>query len=284
MSGKSDILPGPPSQMGAGSVLARSVLLNVIGQTLPLLVGVIVTPFIIRRLGGDRFGVLSLAWTILTLSLLFNLGLGRATTKFAAEHLGKGEMAKLPSLFWMSVVLNMALGLIATALVAVGSVWLINDGVLKVPVALATAAKAVFVVIAVALPFTFVTTTLRGMLEAAQHFAEINRARLVFTTSIFVVPALALIVSPRLLPIAWLLTLSRVAEMLAYAWLCLRRFPSLRSPSVATAHLRQLLVYGGWLTVTNMLLPLILNMDRFIIGSPARQWRGERGSRWIWLC
>src|SRR5262249_14838303 len=86
-----------------------------------------------------------------------------------------------------------------------------------------------------------------------------------FTAAIFVVPAVALVFSSRLVPIAWLLTLSRVAETAVFAWLCVRRFPALRSITIATSHLRQLLVYGGWLTVTNMLMPLILNLDRFMI-------------------
>src|SRR6266511_3793093 len=88
------------SRITAGSVLARSVLLNLFGQTLPLLLGLAVTPFIVRRLGHDAFGVLSLGWIVLTLSLVFNLGLGRGTTKFAAEHLAREETDKLPSLFW----------------------------------------------------------------------------------------------------------------------------------------------------------------------------------------
>ena len=267
MSADAGMQPDSIRRITAGSVLAQSVVLSLIGQTLPLLVGLLVTPFVIRRLGEEGFGVLSLGWTVLTLSLVFNLGLGRATTKFAAEHLGKGETAKLPSLFWMSVVLNIALGLTGTVIVAAASLWLIKSGVLKVPPALTADAEAMFIVIAVALPFTFVTTTLRGMLEAGQHFVGISWARLVFTTAVFILPALALVFSSHLLPIAWLLTLSRIGETAAYAWLCFRAFPLLRSRSVATSHLRHLFAYSGWLTVTNMLLPLILNMDRFIIGA-----------------
>jgi len=69
----------------------------------PLLIGVITIPFIIRGLGTERFGLLSLAWVILGYFAIFDLGLGRATTKFIAEALGKGEKEKVPSLLWTSV-------------------------------------------------------------------------------------------------------------------------------------------------------------------------------------
>lgn len=74
-----------------GSLLAHNTLLNFIGQAVPLLVGVVTIPFIVQGLGTERFGLLSLAWVILGYFTIFDLGLGRATTNFVAEALGKGE-------------------------------------------------------------------------------------------------------------------------------------------------------------------------------------------------
>lgn len=68
-----------------GSLLARNTLLNLIGQGLPLVVAVVTIPFIIQGLGIERFGLLSLAWVVLGYFAIFDLGLGRATTKFVAE-------------------------------------------------------------------------------------------------------------------------------------------------------------------------------------------------------
>ena len=43
----------------SGRLLARNTVLNFIGQAVPLLVGVITIPFIVRWLGKGRFGLLS---------------------------------------------------------------------------------------------------------------------------------------------------------------------------------------------------------------------------------
>jgi len=67
-----------------GGLLARNTLLNLLGQAVPLLVGVLTIPFIVHGLGTERFGLLSLAWVILGYFTIFDLGLGRATTKPAA--------------------------------------------------------------------------------------------------------------------------------------------------------------------------------------------------------
>jgi len=81
-----------------GTRLARNTVLNFIGQALPLLVGILVIPFIIRSLGTERFGILTLAWIVIGYFSLFDMGLSRATTKFVAEIISRGKSEKLPAL------------------------------------------------------------------------------------------------------------------------------------------------------------------------------------------
>ena len=50
----------------SNALLTRNTLLNFFGQIVPLFVGVITIPFIVRGLGTERFGLLSLAWVILS--------------------------------------------------------------------------------------------------------------------------------------------------------------------------------------------------------------------------
>jgi hypothetical protein len=46
------------------SLLARNVVLNIIGQIVPLLVAVATIPYIILRLAAECFGILSRAWVV----------------------------------------------------------------------------------------------------------------------------------------------------------------------------------------------------------------------------
>ena len=75
----------------SGRLLVQNSLLNFSSQAISLLVGVVTIPFIVRGLGTDRFGLLSLVWIVLGYFTIFDLGLGRAATKYVAEALGKGE-------------------------------------------------------------------------------------------------------------------------------------------------------------------------------------------------
>ncbi len=44
-----------------GRVLARNAVINLFGQGLPLAIGVVTAPAVIRGLGADRYGVLAMA-------------------------------------------------------------------------------------------------------------------------------------------------------------------------------------------------------------------------------
>src|SRR5258705_13573850 len=67
--------------------LARHTLYNILGQAVPLIVGLVAIPIITRSLGDTRFGLLALMWAIGGYFSMLDLGLGRATTKFVAQAL-----------------------------------------------------------------------------------------------------------------------------------------------------------------------------------------------------
>lgn len=66
-------------------MIARNTLLNLLGQGIPMLVGLVALPVVARGLGPDRLGFLSLAWTLASYFTLFDLGLGRATTRYVGR-------------------------------------------------------------------------------------------------------------------------------------------------------------------------------------------------------
>ena len=130
-------------------------------------------PVLIRGLGTDRFGVLTLVWMVLGYFSLFDLGLGRALTKLVAERLGLGLEGDIPDLVWTALGLMMALGLAGTALVILIAPWLVR-GVLQIPGPLQGESLVAFYLLAASLPFLIVTAGLRGVMEAYQRVGLIN--------------------------------------------------------------------------------------------------------------
>jgi len=59
-------------------------------------VAILATPVLIRGLGTERFGILTLIWVMIGYLSLFDLGIGSALTKLVADKLGEGKEEQIP--------------------------------------------------------------------------------------------------------------------------------------------------------------------------------------------
>src|SRR5882672_938675 len=126
---------GHNGHLTSGRLLARNTVWNLLGYGAPVAVAVFCIPILIRGLGHERFGVLTLAWALIGYASLFDLGLGRALTQLVAKKLGAGEDSEVPMLVWTSSLLMLLLGVLGAGVVALLSPLLVHR-VLNVPVAL----------------------------------------------------------------------------------------------------------------------------------------------------
>jgi O-antigen/teichoic acid export membrane protein len=247
-------------------LLARNTLINFTGQVAPLLIALFAIPLIIRDLGADRFGVLTLAWVLIGYFTVFDFGLGRVVTKLVAEKLGTEYEREISTAVWTALSLMLLLGLVGTAFLSLLAPLLVQD-LLKIPEALRSETLRTFYLLALSLPIITSTAGLRGILEAQQRFGLINAVRVPTSAFTFLGPLLVLPFSQSLVPVVAVLVASKVLAWLVYVLLCFRTMPALRSKiSLQRTAIRPLLRLGGWITVSNVLGPLMDYIDRFAVG------------------
>src|ERR1700731_397620 len=250
-----------------GRLLARNTAFNLSGEIAAFCIGLICIPYVIKTLGTDVFGILSIVWMLLGYMSLFDLGLTRATTKFVAEALGNGNHQQVPALIWTSISFQLLFGLLGTGLLLM-STHVLAARIFKIPLPLMAQAEKSFQLLAFAVPMILVTNCLRGVLEARQQFHVINYIKVVTNILMFSSPFLLIPFGGKLPSIILLITMLRLAAMMVYLKLCLS---PLRKAGQKLAFERSLLVrllrYGGWVTVSNVTGPLLMYADRFAIGA-----------------
>jgi O-antigen/teichoic acid export membrane protein len=257
----------PGSHLTRGRLLARNTIWNLLGQMLPMAVGVIAIPLLIRGMGVARFGILSLAWIVVGYFSLFDLGIGRALTKLVADKLGANEGHSIPPLAWTSLLLMFLLGVIG-GLVTFAISPLLVHRLLKIPETLQTETLRGFYLLAVSVPVVTVTSGLRGILEAQQRFRTLNLIRIPMSIFSFAGPLLALPFSPSLVPVIGILIGGRLIGCGAHLFACLQAMPALRHKFVLQrSMIVPVLRFGGWMTVTNLVGPIMIYLDRFLIGT-----------------
>jgi O-antigen/teichoic acid export membrane protein len=246
--------------------LARHTLLNLLGLALPLCAALLVIPDLLRQLGPARFGVLTLVWALASYFGLFDLGLARALTQQLAAAKERGDTARIGPLAATTLGLLALLGLLAGVLLAALS-QPVAGGMRDLPDPDETV--AVIRVVAWMMPAIVLTAGLRGILEACHAFGAVNLVRLPLGLWTFAGPWLSLqLWGGDLVSIAWLLLAGRVVALLVHAWQVRRALPEARGRwTWKPALLRPLLVSGGWLTLSNVVSPLMGYVDRFLIGA-----------------
>lgn len=240
--------------------------LNFTGLALPLLLAFFVMPIISRNLGAARFGLLGLAWALLEYFSLLDVGLGRATTKFVAERAASSP-PELVEIIVISLASQTLTGAVGGAVLA-GLTPFLVEHVLRVPTDLVPDARIVLVLLAATLPFVLLSLSLRGVIEAAQRFDLSNMIRIVSSSATFLIPAIATSYGVSLPIVILLLLVARVLACIALAAAIPVALPGLswRWPREWRI-LRELLSYGGWVAVSNLLSPVLIYLDRFMLAA-----------------
>ncbi len=246
--------------------LLRNSLLNLVGQVIPLVVAALAIPYTVRGLGAERFGLLSLAWVVLGYFTLFDLGLGRATTKYVAELLAKGEEGRIPQVVWTSVVCQLAFGVLGAVVLFMTTPFLVGRA-LRVPPGLAAEARGTFAVLAAGLPFVLVSSSLLGALEAHQRFDVVNAIRIPASAGTYLLPVLGIAVGADLPRIVGMVVLWRAGVSCFLMVLNVRRFGGHSVPQPWSDTLRKLMGFGAWVMVSSIVGPVLVYLDRFLVGT-----------------
>jgi len=246
--------------------LRRNTIWNLAGIGLPLLLAAVTIPYLIRQVGLEAFGILTLVWALIGYFSLFDFGLGRALTQQVAAARSAGQEASLPSLVKTGLWFNAGTGLVGGMVLAAIAYPLAHRW-LNVSLPLQPDTLTALLIAAIGIPFTTATTGLRGILEAYEDFRTVNLLRMVLGAANFGLPALTVMFLSTSL--AWMvagLIGARVVVFLLHARMAHAKLP----PGWMTAgfsqdRMRGLLGFGAWMTVSNIVSPLMVTADRFII-------------------
>ncbi len=268
---KSDTANAPSIRVMAGNTLW-----NLFGMGLPILVGVVVFPILTRGLAvgpvriqpldNARFGALGLVWMLIGWFSIFDMGLGRALTKFIAEKIALGKSREIPGIFWTAVALMFLLGSVGGAIILILSPHLAGSW-LKVQDALRPEIRFAFYLVAAGLPVIVMNVGLVGVLEACGWFKWINIVRLPAGCFTFIAPVIVLPFTHNLVVIVAALVAGRIIGTASYFAGCLAALPSLRKKFKWNSRIvRPLMTFGSWMVVSNLAVSFLTHLNRWLIG------------------
>ena len=247
-------------------VLARSTLWNIVGRLAPMFVALFSTPVLLHLLGVDRWGIFTLALSLVGMFGVFDFGIGRVLARAVAEHLGEGREDEAASLVWTGTILVVLLGCAGALLGSLFVPYLVRS-ILNMPPELhretiigmsrprrgGTAGRSQCRVVGGPVGLSEVRRREPG--QYTRFDDVLSRADRDFYFDDSLVAVMAVLLA------------CRAAMTVAYIVICLKSMPSLRRVQFDVRAIRPVVAFGSWITMSNILYPVTLYLDRFVIGS-----------------
>ncbi len=157
--------------------LVSGVLWNWAGIGVQLFTGVIVSPYIIRKLGTERYGIWALVFSLASYYGFIDLGFRSAVVRFSAHYYTRRENPKVNELinttfFYFSLA---AAVLVCLTLI----LWRLADRIFRVPPALRDEFSLLVLIVGISISVGLNMSVFSGVVEGLQRFDISNRIRIV---------------------------------------------------------------------------------------------------------
>src|SRR6266849_2187845 len=254
-------------RLTSGSLLARNATLNLTTEGWIFLVLLVAMPKLVLFLGDTQFGLFSLAWVVIGYLAFLDVGVNRAATKFVSEHLAEQDHESTRLIVRTALTANLALGLAGGLAVILVSPHLIHS-VFKVSGELQLSARLTFYAVGPAVPVLLVHGVFRAVLSSYQRFGWINGLNAVTTTAQWGAAAFLAWKGYGVGLVVFATVVARILATVAYGAILFRLLPNLHLFRVHGMHgLPKLLKFGSWITVSQLVSPILVYLDRMLIAS-----------------
>jgi O-antigen/teichoic acid export membrane protein len=241
-----------------------NLLWNWIGVGATLISGLLISPYLIRKLGPEGYGVWVLSFALVDNYAFLDLGFRSATVKYVAHYWATGEPVRINEILNTVIAYAGTVSLALFAAILVGSSYV--DRLFKVSPAYAHSFRTLVMLVSLSWCLGFVFNIFAASLEAVQRFDLYNKATVAMTMFRVVGTAILLYLGRGLVEIGVIVIVSQALGYALYFLVFRHVFPELRF-STRYASLATLKKMGSFgihtfvLNVANLILtqsPLLL--------------------------
>lgn len=242
--------------------LLKNSLWNIGGYIIPAIVTVPALGIMGRILGAELFGVYTLALAVVGYASIFDAGLTRAVIReisiFRDNHEEKLKVVAT------ATVLILMLSIFAGVLI-----FCFSDAIttlLKISSGLHHDVSVALQILSLSIPLFLITQVWLSILEGMERFGVLNIYKSITGTLLSLLPALFIIFKPTLGYAIIGLVIARLLCCVMAFYLC-KNIITEAKLSLHKETVRRLFMFGGWITVSNIVSPVMSYFDRFIVSN-----------------
>lgn len=257
--------PETRSTAGMTTKVVKGSLWTLAGQVFPLGASLVATPFVIRFLGAEGYGVFILVGLIPTYLGFADMGMSIASTKFGSEAYAAGDAEREARTVRTAAVIALCAAVPAAMLIAVFSSRLVD--MFNVPEQLAAEA-------ALALKIASVTFVL-NFLNAIFNTPQLTRLRMDLNTLLtsglrmggIIATPIVIYFGGGILGAVVVLLIVALATFIGHLSVSSRLLPQLLDITVDRSSIRPLLKFGGALTLSGIAGIVLVNAEKGMLST-----------------
>ena len=245
----------------------RHTFYNLAGHGLSLIVLLATIPIYIDVIGVERYGVLSVIWLLLGYFGFFDFGIGRAVAHQVAACTENNPEEKRHAILWTALLTAIPLSLLGAAILYFAVAYALENWV-QMPTGLRAEAEQTLIWVSLSLILLLLAGVFGGAMTGMRRFLEINVLGVGTKLLLQVMPlGAALLLSPDLGNLAMAVFFARLLSLVSWGGICYKIMPYALSPKWRRGLVGGLWRYGGWITVSGVVGPILSGMERLLIGT-----------------
>lgn len=242
-------------------MIIKNTVLNAAGLVIPGLLFIPAAAFLARTLGVEQFGLLLLMYAMLGYSGIFDAGMTRAVIRKVAQSKTKDED---------DFIMGTALGaVLVISAIPVFIVLFFSDDIavwLKVSENYTADTVAGLKLLALIVPLFLITVVAFSYLEGKEEFLKLSLYKVITGAVMATAPAIAVYNDASLVSAVLGLLGARIFTAIL-AIFSLNMSIGIRNLKFDKKVLIDLVTFGGWISLSNIISPVMVYMDRFILSN-----------------
>lgn len=237
-------------------------ILNASGLIIPAVISLPAMGYIARSLGVEGFGVFLLLFGILGYASIFDFGLNRALVLYFAKN--QNDVKKDSTLFFTGLIFVLMVSVFVGLLAFCFSDQIFS--VLNLSDEIKDDAILAIKSLSVAIPLTLLSLVMFSVFEGKQLFFELNILKIISGSMIGLFPAVFVFFKSGIFFAILGVVAARLIVNIILTYKCFKFF-DVENLKWSFSTLKQLLKFGGWITLSNIMSLIMSGADKFFISN-----------------
>jgi len=250
------------------SQVKKGVVLNYILIAINSIVGLVYTPYMLRKLGQDEFGLYSLASSVIAYLTILDFGFGNAIIRYTAKYRAQGKLQEQYKLFGLFLSVYIILGLVAF-IIGLGLYFNIDslfDRTMTITEIQQIRIMVLIMIFNVAITFPF--SVFGAIILAYERFVfqkTLNICRIILNTLVMV---LLLTLGYKAVAMVIVQTVFNLLVLSANVFYCLKKIKiRFIFAKYDKSLLREIMIYSFWVFLNVIMDRIYWSTGQFVLGA-----------------